>query len=249
MSERLDPKEGVGEAHVRRDDLLHREDLVELLRRHGLLEDTLHEHTDDDQSRADEYPAHRTDRADRRQHDGDGDESRAEADHLVPQDERLLLLEQFVAPEKAEIQQRTTDDEVREREQRQCRQPFRRHPRAMRGPRRHRRPREKPVGTDERQYFTTGVDPARLCALAQDKQIGNEHTGVHTQRGAGSPVDDRPGDGWESQEIQRTVLREGHLIRAQQDRRREDENRPDPRTGPAMIVDHHRAQQSYSDET
>ena len=168
MRQRLDPQERIGKTHVRRYDLLHGEDLIQLLRRDGLLEDALHEDADDNERRADEHPPNRTDRADRRQYHRDGDQSSTEADHLIAQDERLLFLEQLIAPEQTEIQQRPAEDEIRQREEGKGRQSLRRHARRMRRACHHGRPGKEAVGAHERDDFAPSVDPARLGALPKD---------------------------------------------------------------------------------
>ena len=146
----LDAPERVADVDVRRDDLLHREDLVQLLSRDRLLEDPLEQQPGESEHDPHDGPADRLEARDGEEHDRDADRARAERDDLVAKDQRLLLVHELVADEEREVEKQPADDEVREDEQRERRQRLGGESRSARG-HRHRGPGVGAVRRDERE--------------------------------------------------------------------------------------------------
>ena len=120
------------------------------------------------------------------------DRARAERDHFVAQDQRLLLVHELVADEEREVQQQSARDEVREDEQRQRREGFGREPRP---------PAE--IDTEPQAYApnaamsATTSRPALIQAMtvaaAQDGHVREQDADVHRQRRGRRTEDQRAG--------------------------------------------------------
>jgi hypothetical protein len=186
MCQLLDAPERIGDVHVRGDDLLHRQDLVQLFRRDRLLEDPLEQQPCQHEHDPDDCPADGLEVRDRQKHDRHADGAGAERDDLVAQNQRFLLVHELVADEEREIEEQPAGDEVREDEQRQRRQRLgvesgsaRRH--------RHRGPGVGAVRAHERQDLAAGVDQRDAPGAPQERDVGEQDPDVDRQRRRRAP--------------------------------------------------------------
>jgi hypothetical protein len=165
VRERFDAPERVRHGDVRRYDLLHGQDLVQLLRLHRFLEDALQQRTGRREHGRDDSPPDAAKVSDGEYGDRDTNCLDAEADDLVAEQQRPFVLQQLGPENECEVEQRPTKEEMKEDEQGERRQALsRRH--AVRPTRDAHRGIES-VRRDQRQHLPAGVDPGCLQRLSQ----------------------------------------------------------------------------------
>ena len=234
VRQRLDAAERIGDVPVRRDNLLHGEDLVELLGGDGLLEDALHEHPRTAEDHANQRPSHGAQVAEREQHDRDGDAPRAERDDFVAQDERLLLVEELVAQQQREVQQQPARQEVREDEERERRQRLGAQPRQL-DAHGQRRPREHAERGEHGHDFASCIDERDVPALPHEHRVPKGDAHPHRERARRRAGHEGARERRHRQQVQRTVFRERDLLCAQEHDRRDQHGERDGLVAPSLV--------------
>ncbi len=234
MGQRLDALEGIGQAHVRRHHLLHRQDLVELLGRDRLLEDPLEEqpHAREGDSGHEPRRGPVVGGGVHDQHGGDG--ASAERDDLVPQHQRLLLLQQLVAQKEREVQQEAAGQEVGEKEERERGKRVGGETRLASGQRDH-APGVHPERREQRQHLSARVDERDLHALAREQPVGDHDAEPHGERGHRRAHEQRARERRHRDQMQRAVLGERKLLEPHPDHRDEQHDDRDRLAEPARV--------------
>ena len=140
----------------------------------------------------------------------------AGGDELVSQDERALVRQELVADEEAEVEQRAAEREVGDDEDRHGERGI---GAQFRGPAEMHRARKQPVGCREGQRLAAGVDPGEFRRLAQHEHIGDEDAEVQGRERDRCTAHECAGERDRSDQVERGVLRERDLRRAEHDGR------------------------------
>ena len=221
VGEHFDPLNGFGKSAIARHDLFHRQNRIQLFGRDRLSDNALDQQTgkpDDEQHDDGPQPAKHLECTN---DDADGGRSRATGQNLIPENEGGFFRVEFASHDEREVQQSTTQDEMRQQEQRHRGDKIRPFDSVRTGAQRHRAPRKNSVRSEQRQRLAAGIDPRHTNFFAQHQPVAGQHTKEKRERRRSRSGNQGAAGGQQPEQIERAVLGDGQLIAPEQHGRKE----------------------------